>query len=193
MSGATPPLPQVRDALVGDLVRLRPPTQGDIHRIWECQDWEGARLGEGGAPVPRLRSETEDWLLQPFQWDKLHLVIDPLDDAVPIAGRLSLGRLQWPEATAMLGMSLLPDSRRKGYGIDALRVLCAFAFEQLNLHKISLGTWAFNEAAQALYRKVGFVVEGRERDFLFRDGAYHDSIAMGLLASEWRAHPGRPA
>lgn len=182
-----PPAPDSPpDALRGELVRLRPPVEADLDRFFAEQDWEGMRLGHGGPPVPSTRQATEEWLFRPFDEGTLTFVVEQLDHPEPV-GRIGLSAFQWPEAVAMLGMHLFSAQRGKGYGTDALRVLCAFGFDQLNLHKISLGTWEYNEHARSLYRRMGFVEEGRERDYLFRDGRYHDSIAMGLLRSEWRA------
>lgn len=190
MSARPPAAAPPPDALRGELVRLRPPAESDLDRFVAEQDWEGMRLGQGGPPVPWNRQDTEERLFRPLKDGMLSFVVEPLERPEPV-GRIGLSAFQWPEAVAMLGMHLFVGHRGRGYGRDALEVLCAFAFDQLNLHKISLGTWAFNEHAQALYAKVGFVVEGRERDYLFRDGTYHDAVAMGLLRSEWGQRRGR--
>lgn len=190
---ATPP-PLLPDALAGDLVRLRPAVEGDIDRILDANsDWEGIRLSAGGPPLPFHRSWVETWVTKEFGWDRLMFVIDPLDPDLPVAGHVALGNFSFPEAEAWLGMGLHADSRGRGFGTDALRVMCGYAFDQLNLHRVSLGTWAFNFGGQALYPKVGFVEEGREREYVYRDGAYHDSILYSMLAHEWREHRGHPS
>ena len=75
----------------------------------------------------------------------------------------------------------------KGYGTDTVRALLRFAFEQMNLNRVELGTFDFNERAQACYRKCGFVEEGRRREDRFIDGRYHDLVIMGILRREWEA------
>ncbi len=74
-----------------------------------------------------------------------------------------------------------------GYGTDAMLTLLRFAFEQMNLHKVALGVFEFNERALAVYRKCGFVEEGRFRDDYFQDGRYWDIIRMSILQREWEA------
>ena len=61
-----------------------------------------------------------------------------------------------------------------------------FAFEELNLHRVSLTVLDTNERAIACYRKCGFVEEGRLREDWYQEGRYHDLIVMGVLAPEFR-------
>lgn len=74
-----------------------------------------------------------------------------------------------------------------GYGTDAVQTLVRFAFEQMNLNKVSLGVFEFNERAQAVYRKCGFVEEGRAREEYYQDSHYWDIVRMGILRREWEA------
>ena len=75
----------------------------------------------------------------------------------------------------------------RGYGTEATELMLRHGFQNLGLHRISLSVFAFNERAIRSYRKVGFVVEGRARDAIFRDGRFWDEISMSLLEPEWRA------
>ncbi len=72
----------------------------------------------------------------------------------------------------------------QGYGTDAMRVLCRFGFEEMNLHKIRLGVYAGNERARHVYEQVGFVVEARGREMVYRRGEWHDEYFMGLFREE---------
>jgi RimJ/RimL family protein N-acetyltransferase len=60
----------------------------------------------------------------------------------------------------------------------------------MNLHRVQLFAYAFNERGLAAYRKSGFVEEGRRRQAIFREGAYHDVVLMGALRDEWLARFG---
>ncbi|MFB6363349.1 GNAT family N-acetyltransferase [Paenibacillus elgii] len=73
----------------------------------------------------------------------------------------------------------------KGYGTEALKLLLDYAFLELNLHRVSLRVFSFNERAIKLYEKLGFRREGISRQGLFREGAWHDIIHMGLLQHEY--------
>jgi len=69
----------------------------------------------------------------------------------------------------------------KGLGSDAMKTLVEFAFEELNLHRLSLTVFSYNTRAIKAYKKVGFETEGIMRDSLFRAGKYHDKVLMAIL------------
>ena len=79
-----------------------------------------------------------------------------------------------------LGMLVERDWRGRGVGSALLRAAIAWAPGQ-GLHKLSLEVFAHNEAAIALYRKCGFLEEGRRpRQYRRASGELYDSIIMGL-------------
>jgi len=72
----------------------------------------------------------------------------------------------------------------RGYGTDAMRVICRFGFDTMNLHRIELDVYGRNERARKVYARVGFVEEGRKREAVYKNGRYDDIVVMGLLRSE---------
>lgn len=78
------------------------------------------------------------------------------------------------------------DAWGRGYGTEATRLMVDHAFEALGLHRIALFVFEFNERAIRAYRRVGFVVEGRSRESVWRDGRWWDELAMSVLESDWR-------
>ncbi len=73
-----------------------------------------------------------------------------------------------------------------GYGTDAMRTLCRFGFEIMNLHRIELEVYANNERARHVYEKLGFRVEATKRQAVYKFGSYQDVHIMGLLEGELR-------
>ncbi|WGV60887.1 GNAT family protein [Brevibacillus brevis] len=74
-----------------------------------------------------------------------------------------------------------------GYGREALKLLLDYAFLEMNLHRVSLRVFSFNERAIKLYERLGFKQEGISRQFLFREGKWHDIVYMGILQQEYSA------
>jgi RimJ/RimL family protein N-acetyltransferase len=79
-----------------------------------------------------------------------------------------------------LGMGLVAEWRGRGVGRRLIErsLEAARAFP---LARVDLWVRADNERAAALYRKVGFEVEGRRRRTLLVDGVYYDDIVMAVL------------
>ena len=73
----------------------------------------------------------------------------------------------------------------QGLGTDAIQTLLRHSFETLNLRKIYLRVFEYNDRGKHLYTKLGFVEEGRLRDDEYRDGRYWDTFLMGIMKSEW--------
>ncbi len=102
---------------------------------------------------------------------------------VAVAGGQVIGMLH-VEATrhgfGEIGMLVDRDWRGRGAGSALVRAAIGLARDQ-GLHKLSLEVFAHNTAAIALYRKYGFVEEGRRvRQYRRASGELWDSIVMGL-------------
>lgn len=78
------------------------------------------------------------------------------------------------------------ESWGKGYGREAMKLLLDYAFLEMNLHRVSLRVFSFNQRAIKLYQNIGFQQEGNSRQSLYRDGRWHDLIHMGILHDEYR-------
>lgn len=72
----------------------------------------------------------------------------------------------------------------KGYGSDAISTFTSFCFNELNLHRVYLYVFSYNERAIRSYEKVGFKIEGRLRDSVYKKGCYYDKILMAILKNE---------
>lgn len=73
----------------------------------------------------------------------------------------------------------------KGYGAEAMKLLLNYSFLELNMNRLSLRVFSFNDRAISLYEKIGFQYEGRNRESIFREGEWHDIIHMGILQREY--------
>jgi RimJ/RimL family protein N-acetyltransferase len=80
-----------------------------------------------------------------------------------------------------LGMAVAREWRRRGVGAALLAAAIDWARER-GLHKLSLSVFPHNSAAIALYRKFGFVEEGRRvKHYRRASGELWDAVDMGLL------------
>ncbi|WP_448651201.1 GNAT family N-acetyltransferase [Pseudomonas fluorescens] len=79
------------------------------------------------------------------------------------------------------GMGVATAWQGKGVGSKLLTATLDVADNWMNLRRVELTVYADNEAAQNLYRKFGFEVEGRMRDYAVRDGVFVDTLSMARL------------
>lgn len=95
-------------------------------------------------------------------------------------GLIGLHEITWPHRRATGGLLIgEPDCWRRGYATDAVRARSRFAFDQLGLHRVTGHT--FNPAMSRVYEKAGYAREGTCRDFVWRDGRFHDVHFYGLI------------
>lgn len=137
---------------------------------------------------PMSKAKEERWFEAYLEKsDEFLFVIEALieDEWVPI-GNVGLHQIDWKNRTAVFGIVLGEKAHwGQGYGTDATRTMLRFAFGELNLHRVELEVFEFNPRAVRCYEKAGFQHEGTRRQFLFRDGRYHDAHRMGILQEEF--------
>lgn len=109
-----------------------------------------------------------------------------LKETGELIGFVALDGIEWNNARSSLAIGIGDKKHRgKGYGREAMELILQFAFTELNLHRVELNYFNYNENAGRLYESVGFKYEGAKRDFVHRDGRYYDLILMSLLRHEW--------
>ncbi|HZH58732.1 MAG TPA: GNAT family protein [Metabacillus sp.] len=105
-----------------------------------------------------------------------------------VVGHIALTNIDREHKSARLGKVLIGDQRVRGKGIGYLMVseVLKIAFEQLNLHRVSLGVFDFNTSAIACYEKAGFKKEGLLRECRKIENQYWSLWEMSILAREWQ-------
>ncbi len=117
---------------------------------------------------------------------KMYVVMRPNADGTgqPI-GVCGLTSIDYINRRAEFSLYIAPDFQCAGYGIPALKLLCKRGFETLNLNCIWGEVFSGNPALQR-FKTVGFVEEGKRRQFYYRDGKYIDAVMISLLKDEFK-------
>jgi len=173
--------------LHGRLVRLAAPDpeRDSAEMAGWSRDSEMLRLMDDDPARPWSPSRLQERMSEEPKLDHFWFMVRRLDDD-RLIGEAGLGGISWLHGEAWLYISLGDRACwGKGYGTDAVRVLLRYAFEELNLARVSLGVYDYNPRAVRVYEKVGFVHEGRLRESVQRDGKHHDEIVMGVLRQDW--------
>ena len=104
-----------------------------------------------------------------------------------LIGTCAFSQLDGDNGSALYHITIgEPDAWGRGYGTEATQLMIDHAFGSLGLHRIALFVFEFNERAIRAYRRCGYVVEGRSRESIWRDGRWWDELAMSILESDWR-------
>lgn len=103
-----------------------------------------------------------------------------------LIGFIRLSWIGWANGYGFVHMGIGEEADRlHGYGSEALRLLVRFAFDELNLYRLTALIPEYNAVALHVFSKVGFVQEVRRRQALNRDGRRWDLLHLGLLQDEW--------
>lgn len=96
-------------------------------------------------------------------------------------GTIYFNKINFKNKNAYIGIYSNPYSNLKNKGHLLMKFLKKLAFEIVNLHTLKLEVVEHNERAINFYKKSGFNEEGKLKDFIFKDGKWHDIIVMGIM------------
>ena len=81
-----------------------------------------------------------------------------------LIGTYAFDDIDWRIRSAEFGIMIGDKTYwNRGYGTEAVRLLCQHGFNTLNLNRIFLHVFENNPRAIRAYEKAGFILEGRER------------------------------
>jgi ribosomal protein S18 acetylase RimI-like enzyme len=157
--------------VAGDAIRIRPARDGD-RRALALLLAAVAEEGDGIAAEPPIDVDqlAANWRLE--------------GTLVAVAAGEVVGELRVDPSWMGYGeIGMMVAAGWRGRGVGTALVAAAIEWARARgLHKLALSVFPQNEAAISLYRKFGFVEEGRLTQHVRRaNGELWDLVAMGLL------------
>lgn len=137
--------------------------------------------------LPMTMEEEEEWYENiGKKKNSVYFAITTSDDK--LIGNIVLNKINEKNRCATLGI-VIGDKNDwgKGYGREAIKLIVKYGFETLNLHRIELKYYDFNERAKKCYEKAGFKLEGMKRESHYINGKYCNEAIMSILKSEWNS------
>lgn len=101
-------------------------------------------------------------------------------------GVVRLTNIDHINRSVCVGGDIDPQERGQGYSLMMYKLIFKLGFDTWGMHRLWLLVMDNNEVALHLYKKMGFVEEGREREAIFRSGKFHDYIMMSILEHEYK-------
>jgi ribosomal-protein-alanine N-acetyltransferase len=94
-------------------------------------------------------------------------------------GNIKLEPIHWVHRYAEVGIMIgEKDCWGKGYATEAISLVTKFAFDTLNLHKLTAGSYDVNTGSLKAFQTAGYHIECIRKSQLFYQGAYVDSILL---------------
>ncbi|WP_404511216.1 GNAT family N-acetyltransferase [Bacillus sp. RC242] len=110
------------------------------------------------------------------------------EETEEVIGHISLGQIENINKSARVGKVLVGDTKMRGRSIGKhmMKGVLHIAFEELKLHRVTLGVFDFNSSAISCYEKIGFVKEGLLRESKKVGETYWNLWEMSMLEYEWK-------
>ncbi len=172
----------------GDRVRLRPLHIDDVDCIYEGRfDSPSRQALQLGTELPASKNSVREFLERFSDCKDVQGIII---FAIENQGGQSVGGISFhsrhrKNGTFGMGLTIDRPFWRKGYGIDASRILLRYAFDERNYQKFNSACISDNETSISLHRKLGCAEEGRRTRMFYYGGTFHDEILFGLTIEEF--------
>ena len=167
---------------------LREFYQTDFDSIRDYESHRDTYLFEKGVPDDRT---IQDHLYQAITWAQetprshydLAVTIRPEDI---VRGQVSLS-LNFPDIREWeIGWRIHYKYWGKGFATEAARCVLAFAFNELEAHRVVAFCNVANAASVRIMSKIGMSQDGRLRETRWWNGAWQDEFVYAILDRDWR-------
>lgn len=166
------------------MIRLRPLEKEDLPQL---RDWRNEpEIFERVREYRFLNMQNqESWFA--FLRDDRSTIMFGIEEGGKLIGACGLTHIDWVCRRAEISLYIgCREMRGRGIGLTVLNHLGHYAFHECNLQRLWAEVFEKNEAGQHLFKKAGYVQEGRLRKHVFKQGARQDAILYGLLREEWQ-------
>jgi RimJ/RimL family protein N-acetyltransferase len=174
------------------MIRLEYFTKDDFEQLIQWIDTETLLINWSGSlfSFPLSQSSMEWYIKDTNDVEKSDALVYKAVDSETgtTVGHISLGGISRKNKSARISRVLIgdADNKGKGYCKKMINEILKIGFDQMQLHRISLGVYDYNTAALKCYQSAGFSIEGTMREVLFQDGKWWSLIEMAILEQEWQ-------
>ncbi|KAH9080666.1 acyl-CoA N-acyltransferase [Lactarius deliciosus] len=175
-----------------DRTVLRPYTPADekaFLRLWSDSVVQRTSFVEHLSPT-----QTEQFLqrtIQAIASGSLFFTVVEEKERREFIGHVSLNFKPPSNRDAAVGIALKAEYRGRGFGTELMHWLITHGFREFGLNRISLTVLEDNTPALKMYKRIGFIDEGRNREANGSHGKPRVIICMGIIREEWDVRQGR--
>ena len=173
--------------LTGDKIILRPIEEKDIEKFFTWRNDLEIKNEALMHPFPVTKNSEKNWFENISSAKDNRLVIFSIvcKETNELIGFIKLIDINWIHRFCYFGIVIGDKSAQgKGYGKEATKLIINYAFNILNLKKILLEVVENNIQAIKIYKKLGFIEEGRLKRQVYLNGNWQDVLIMSLFRNE---------
>ena len=162
--------------LTNNIITLRPTSAADLNFVIAAEQHRDNSLF--------VRQWSADQHLEALEDPNIgHFIIVSAYSGNPVGYVILMG-LKDRDRSLELRRIVVTD-KGKGFGRQAIRLVKAYAFEQLTCHRLWLDVMLYNKRAAKLYKSEGFTLEGVHREAVRLGNRYVDVRVMSILRGEY--------
>lgn len=139
-------------------IKLRAVEPEDSHTVWEVEN-DTAQWFENCMAAPLSEQVVADYAIgydaDPYRAGQLRLIVEQQHTGT-ILGIVDLYEISALHRHAFIGIYIIPEFRRQGYGAESLKLTLEYAFSILNIIQIGAKIVIDNEESINLFKKCGF-------------------------------------
>jgi RimJ/RimL family protein N-acetyltransferase len=156
----------------------------DVHHLHSLPQTD--KYNTLGIPEHKIQTEklVAEWLSQMEAKTKYIFVIENRQSEFAGVIGMNIGRTNFRSAEIWYKIDL--NYWGKGFATDATKLLLAFGFNDLKLHRIEAGCATGNTASAKVLEKCGFIKEGMSRKILPIRGEWKDGYRFAILEEDWK-------
>lgn len=164
--------------MTGNKIKLRALEPKDLDFLYRIENntafWE---YGNTQTSLSRfvLKQYLDNALRDIYEVKQLRLVITSLTDEV--LGLIDFYDFDPKNKRVGIGIIIAEEEHRgKGYALEAVRLLCNYAFTRLDVHQVYANIGEDNTKSMALFEKAGFIRSGMKKDWNYYSDTFKDEV-----------------
>lgn len=174
------------ETLNGENIFLRALEPEDLEFLFDVENDEKLwKVSNTSVPFSKylLRRYLDNSHKDIYEVRQLRLIISTYDGTR--LGIIDIFDFEPAHRRAAIGILISSEKHRsKGYGSEALALVCEYCFKRLGLHQVYANVGAENTSSRVLFEKAGFLQTVRKVDWNFIEGEYHDEIMYQLINTD---------
>lgn len=100
-------------------------------------------------------------------------------------GVCSLTNIAWKNRCCEVVFDVRENGTDQGVPLDTLNTLLTFVFEEYNLLRVLAYVSEYPTNQASIFEKIGFRLEGKLREHVFKDGRYRDVMVFALSRDDF--------